>query len=126
MQNFCLFCIKKKHVIFYFTHSLLQNTYISLSILYIYSIKYFKPNHHQPIQPPSSSQPHHQPTHQNSSDHQPNQYPWIKIIKTHSSKSSNSLIKTIGNGESTNQIIKTIGDQQRREQRRSVEKESVR
>ena len=39
MQIFCLFC-KKKHTFFYFTHSLLQNTHISLSILHIYSIKY--------------------------------------------------------------------------------------
>ena len=36
---------KKKHVFFYFTHPLLQNTHISLSILYIYSIKYSFLNH---------------------------------------------------------------------------------
>ena len=91
---------------FYFTHTFLQNTHISLSILHIYSIKYFKANHHQPDQYPATindqylafiinphnhhhqASLHHQPTHQNLSHHQPGQYPWIKIIKTHSSKSS--------------------------------------
>ena len=32
--------LQEKPYIFYFTHLLLQNTHISLSILYIYSIKY--------------------------------------------------------------------------------------
>ena len=32
--------LQEKPYFFYFTHSLLQNTHISLSILYIYSIKY--------------------------------------------------------------------------------------
>ena len=32
--------LQEKPYLFYFTHSLLQNTHISLSILYIYSIKY--------------------------------------------------------------------------------------
>ena len=59
IHNFYLF-YKKKHVFFYFTHQFLQNTHINLSILHIYSIKYFKPSHYQS-----------------------NQYPRIKIIKTH-------------------------------------------
>ena len=43
MQIFHLFCKKKPTFFlffFYFTHPLLQNTHISLSILHIYSIKY--------------------------------------------------------------------------------------
>ena len=35
-----LFILHEKTYFFYFTHPLLQNTYISLSILHIYSIKY--------------------------------------------------------------------------------------
>ena len=31
---------KKKNPLFYFTHPILQNTHISLSILHFYSIKY--------------------------------------------------------------------------------------
>ena len=38
--NFLSILYKKKNYIFYFTHSFLQNIYISLSILQIYSIKY--------------------------------------------------------------------------------------
>ena len=42
MQIFHLFCIKKKKktYFFYFTHLILQNTHINLSILHIYLIKY--------------------------------------------------------------------------------------
>ena len=40
MQNFRLFCTKKKKIFFYFTHPFLQNTHISPSILHNYSIKY--------------------------------------------------------------------------------------
>ena len=145
MHNLCPFC-KKKHAFLYFTHSFLQNTNISLSILHIYSIKYSKPSHHHPDQyiatisdqylasiinphnhhhqasliinppikisttinpinthesksskpshhqqlipnPPSSTHTttslHHRPTYQNPSHHQLDQYPRIKIIKTH-------------------------------------------
>ena len=137
MHNFCPFC-KKIHVFvfffFYFIHSFLQNTHISLYILHIYSIKYSKPSNHQQSIPSL----HHQPT-------QPLAFiinPSIKIpttinlINTHGSKSSKPTHQNhqthqlkpspIGNGESIDQIIKTIGDQQRREQRRSVEEESVR
>ena len=39
MQIFLLFCTKKS-TFFYFTHLILQNTHIGLSILHIYSIKY--------------------------------------------------------------------------------------
>ena len=35
-----LFILHEKTYFFYFTHPLLQNTYISLSILHFYSIKY--------------------------------------------------------------------------------------
>ena len=38
--KFLLFCKKKKKKKIYFTHPLLQNTHINLSILNIYSIKY--------------------------------------------------------------------------------------
>ena len=39
MQTYRLFYTKKT-TFFYFTHSILQNTHISLSILHIYLIKY--------------------------------------------------------------------------------------
>ena len=39
MQIFLLFCTK--NLLFYFTHSFLQNTHISLSILHVYSNKIF-------------------------------------------------------------------------------------
>ena len=71
--------LQKKHVFFYFTHLLLQNTYISLSILHIYSIKYLFLNHltqypslslSDPTlpkitntQPPSTINPHPPSTH---------------------------------------------------------------
>ena len=94
---------KKKHVFFYFTHPLLQNTHISLSILYIYSIKYSFLNHltqylslsHRPntiqnnqhlatINDQSTRHTHHhQPTHQNpKTTNQNHQNSLIKIIKT--------------------------------------------
>ena len=86
---------KKKcfFLFFYFTHPLLQNTHINLSILHIYSIKYSfltqypatinvqtkkkeSNGDHQPIL-------HHQPTHQNpKTTNQNHQNPLIKIIKT--------------------------------------------
>ena len=52
---------------FYFTHLFLQNTHINLSILHIYSIKYSKPNNHQPDQYSATINDqylalHHQPT----------------------------------------------------------------
>ena len=40
MQIFLIFYTQKKIYFFYFAHLFLQNTHISLSILYIYSIKY--------------------------------------------------------------------------------------
>ena len=105
--------LEQPHQLMHFTHLFLQNTYISLSILHIYSIKYSKPSHHQldqypalhhqPTQPPSSNQPPSS-THPSKSQppstrsiptHQNQQNPWIKTIKTHSSKSSKPLIKTI-------------------------------
>ena len=67
--------VRKNMFFFYFIHPLLQNTYISLFILNVYSIKYsfltqysatindqssgdHQPSlYHQPTQPPSSSQP---------------------------------------------------------------------
>ena len=163
MQENTCFCF----FFFYFIHSFLQNTHISLSILHIYSIKYSKPSHYQPNQYPrikiikthsskSSKPSHHQPDQYPATinnqypalHHQPTQplafiiNPSIKIpttinlINTHGSKSSKPTHQNhqthqlkpspIGNGESIDQIIKTIGDQQRREQRRSVEEESVR
>ena len=106
--------MQEKTCFFYFIHSFLQNTHMSLSILHIYSIKYSKPSHHQQsipslyhqlTQPPSLSQPHHQPTHQNPSHHQPDQYPHIKIIKTHLSKSSKP------SHHQPNQYLATINDQ---------------
>ena len=38
--KFSFYFAQKKTTFFYFTHSFLQNTHISLSILHIYSIKY--------------------------------------------------------------------------------------
>ena len=84
---------------FYFTHPLLQNTHISLFILHIYSIKYsfltqypatinnqcigdHQPSlHHQPTQPPSSTQPSKSQNHWSKSSKPTNQNPLIKIIK---------------------------------------------
>ena len=40
VQTSRLYNTRKKLFFFYFTHSLLQNTHVNLSILYIYSIKY--------------------------------------------------------------------------------------
>ena len=40
MQTFHLFCTQKTTLFIYFTHSFLQNTHISLSILHIYLIEY--------------------------------------------------------------------------------------
>ena len=56
IHNFYSFC-RKKHAFFYFTYPFLQNTYISLTILHIYLIKYYKPSHHQRSipNPPSST-----------------------------------------------------------------------
>ena len=73
-----LFILHEKTYFFYFTHPLLQNTHISLSILHIYSIKYslfynvllFTPSlplsltDPQPPSPPSSAPSHHYHHHQ--------------------------------------------------------------
>ena len=72
-KNFT-FCPSKTYF-FYFTHQFLQNNHVSLSILYIYSIKYSffltvisLTDPRQPNQPPSSNhpttiiKPHNNPT----------------------------------------------------------------
>ena len=97
MHNFCPFC-QKKHVFFYFTHSFLQNTYISLSILHIYSIKYSKPSHHQPNQYPTTINDQYPVSIINPHNHHhqasliinpPIKIPaTINLINTHRSKSS--------------------------------------
>ena len=103
------FAKKKKKVFiflfFYFTHPLLQNTHVNLSILHIYSIKYSfltqypatinvqkkkkeSNGDHQPIL--------HQPTHQNpKTTNQNHQNPLIKIIKTIDQNPWIKIIKTI-------------------------------
>ena len=54
--------MKEKTYFFYFAHSLLQNIYISLSILHIYSIKYSFILHFLLFPSPSSSlEPSHRP-----------------------------------------------------------------
>ena len=100
--------LEQPHQLMHFTHLFLQNTYISLSILHIYSIKYSKPSHHQldqypalhhqPTQPPSSNQP---PSSTHPSKSQPpstrsipidqnHQNPLIKIIKNHQTQKKDS------------------------------------
>ena len=92
------FAKKKKKCFFYFTHPLLQNTHINLSILHIYSIKYsFLTQYLATINDQTKkkeSSGDHQPTHQNlKTTNQNHQKPLIKTIKIHWSKSQNHQTK---------------------------------
>ena len=91
-----IYFAKKKKCFFYFTHPLLQNTHINLSILHIYSIKYsFLTQYLATINDQTKkkeSSGDHQPTHQNlKTTNQNHQNPLIKIIKNHWSKPSKSI-----------------------------------
>ena len=97
---------KQKKNFFYFTHPLLQNTHINLSILHIYSIKYsFLTQYPATINEQTKKKEsnnnhqaslHHQPTHQNpKTTNQNHQNPLIKIIKTIDQNPWIKIIKTI-------------------------------
>ena len=86
--------LHKKPTFFYFTYSILQNTHISLSILYICSIKYsffYKFLLFSPPLPPLSHRPNNTNNHSTPSlhHHPPNQHHQGK--STHSIRETNTL-----------------------------------